>query len=280
MLLSLSTLYLRVCMDPTLEMEIGRVARTVGPLLHLRHELEADLFAIDWLVPPWMDEDGDLLARVKPPAGLTADAYRLFRLHQALEDKAISLPTEPEGVELLNRGAAGERERATRPHPSAGQLWQRAVWMLFNRQALRSRPDETVGARSEYFQAAGYPPRHVPELRGRAGTGAELDPELAWLPRIDSDGVEERVDATPWSPFLLPSGEDGHPRFHIPVRPVPSRQGKDSELGWINMTSSGFARPEPVSEWIERARRQQAGLLLFPRNPAEAELDRRGERSA
>ncbi len=128
----------------------------------------------------------------------------------------------------------------------------------------------------EYYKAVGSPSRHVPELTRRTMGGVAFDPDLAWLRRIDAGDAAREVDAVSWAPILIPGSASGHPAFHIPVRPVPSSKSGDSELGWAHMAAPIARKPRSLEAWVAAARAQNAGLLLFPRNPAERALDREG----
>jgi len=276
MLLSLGTLYQRVCLDPSLEIEVGRFAREAASPLHARRELEADLFALDWLLPVWVDDDEALRRNAVLTDRLTPDGYRLYRLRCAL-DAPFPLPAEPEAVAALNRAGAGERARARGAYPHSGTRWARACWLLFRRREVRGDDAESAALRRAYYRVAGYPPRHIPELTRRTSGSAAVDPELVWLKRVAPEGLAAEVDAARWAPVLVPSSTSTCGKYHIPVRPVPAQSGRDSELGWVHMSWPGVPKQRPLAEWLDRAASQAAGLLAFPRNPAELTLDREGQ---
>lgn len=273
MLLSLGALYNRVCLAPSLESRVGEFAHRAGTSLHARQEIEADLFALDWLLPPWLDDDDELRDRAEIPGSLTADGYRHYRLRCVL---AGTFALSGEMIDRLNRAGAAERERAGGAYPRAGSLWSRASWCLCNRPAARNADPEVKALLREYYRIAGYPPRYAPEMRAGADPAGPVDGATAWLPRAAPDDLEREVDRHRWAPLLVPPASGQHPPFHIPIRPVPSRDPRDSRLAWVNMSTSSIAKPRPLREWLQRAGSQGAGLLAFPRNPAEKVLDSAG----
>ena len=275
MLLSLSALYQRVCLNPSLETEVAGFASGGAAALHVRHEVEADLFALDWLLPDWIDSDEEVRRR-ELPRRLTADGYRFYRLRCTL-GSPVPLPSGATAVEALNRAGASERARASRPYPRLMSLWQRAAWVLFNRAEIRAEPPELVKLNREYFAIADYPPRYVPELRAGPHHGGSSDGGAAWIDRVAPQALAREVDTIRWSPMLVPPPDVQRSKFHIPIRPVASRSGRDSVLQWVHMISSNMSSPRSLEEWLQRAHAQDAGLLVFPRNPVERFLDAGGQ---
>jgi hypothetical protein len=275
MLLSLSTLYQRLSINPRLEAVIGEFAMRAAKAIRSREELEADLFAVDWLLPRWLDDDAEVRRRFAVPA-ITPDGWRIHHLRVALDDRPLSGLTD-EDAELFSRVGAQERERAGGPFPSDGSRARRASWVLFNRKRLAAKPPrEVIELRREYFRAAGYPPRYIPELT-RPVTGDEpVGTSVRWLERVDRSAAAEAVDSDRWTPLLVPHSEGSNPRYYIPIAPVRSREQRDSLLRWRHMMKSEVTAPRRFDEWLGRAREQAAGLLLFPRNPAERRLDAAG----
>src|SRR5512146_451459 len=272
---SLGTLYQRLCLNPRLEMSIGSFARDAAASLYERHELEADVFAVDWLFPPWMDEDDELRRRADIPDGLSADGYRFYRLRCAMESE-FPLTANEDLVRNLNRARGSEQRQGQRPYPHGGSLWARASWALFNRRDNRGKDADSTRLMREYFKLAGYPARFLPELTGGEAVGVEYDAELAWIERVAGRDIADVVDGTRWSPILVtaPGGED--PPYYVPIRPVPCRDQKDSELSWVHMIGPPLSIPRSLGEWLGRAEAKGAGLLVFPRNPAERILDSAG----
>jgi hypothetical protein len=271
-LLSLATLYQRVCLDPPLEAEIGRFVRRAAATLHARAELDADLFAIDWLLPRWIDDDREISRRGLLTSGLSADGYRFVRLRSVLDDRPLPrLRTDV--VDRLNRSGAEERRRSAGAFPHEASLWRRASWVLFNRNGHGVEDGGVTTLISEYYRIAGYPPRYVPELTHRRGRDRGFDPSVVWLPRISSSEAAREVDGVQWAPLLVPYAASEHPDYHIPIRPVPAVGSRDSTLRWRHMLNSTLRPPRQLDEWLARAQEQRVGLLLFPRNPAERSLD-------
>jgi hypothetical protein len=275
MLVSVGTVYQRVCLNPRLETEIGGFARRSAATLHRQTELEADLFAVDWLLPRWIDDDGEVSSRAKLPPGLTADGYRFYRLRCVLDDGPHP-PLRPEVFDRLNRSGEEERSRSGGAFPHRGSRWKRASWVLFNRQRVLNRNAEFSGLLREYYKIVGYPPRYLPELRHQRVNDAAFDPDAVWLRRVAPSQIAQEVDAVQWAPLLVPHSTAGYPEYHIPIRPVPARDRRDSTLRWRHMMAPALRAPLTLEQWLERARRQSAGVLLFPRNPAERTLDAEG----
>lgn len=275
MLLSLSTLYQRVALNPRLEADIGEFAQRAAQPVRSRDEAEADLFALDWLLPRWLDDDAELRNRSQIPKALTADGYRFHCLRSVLDDRPLA-PPRRENSDLLNRLGAQERERASDEFPQDASRWRRGSWVLFNREQLRTPPTDVVRLRHEYFRAAGYPPRYVPELTRPTASTEPIEVSLTWLERVEPSEISQKVDAARWTPLLAPHSEDGYPAYYIPIRPVPSTKPRDSQLGWKHMMKPTISAPRPLDDWLSRARAQGVGVLLFPRNPAERTLDAEG----
>jgi hypothetical protein len=179
--------------------------------------------------------------------------------------------------EQLNRSGSEERGRAVGAFPDEGSLWRRASWVLFNRQQIRSQASESAKLAREYYEIVGYPPRYVPELRQRVNRNTALDTSHLWLRRISPTEIAHEVDAVQWAPLLVPHSTAEHPEYHLPICPVPARDSRDSVAGWKHMTRRAVDPPRALNEWLERARSHHAGLLLFPRNPAERVLDAKGQ---
>jgi hypothetical protein len=271
LLLSVGTLYQRLCMNPPLEMDVGRFAQRAAPRLHAQTELEADLFAVDWLLPRWIDDDE--LVRSEAPRGLNVDGYRFYRLRDALDDRPAQ-PVRRISFDRLNDYGSEERRRSAESFPSGGSRWKRASWVLFNRNRLHSTSGLTE-MMDEYHELAGNP-RFVPELTRRPRAHAAFDRELAWIRRVAASDIAREVDSVQWAPLLVPGADAERPEYYIPIRPVGARDPRDSRLGWRHMMAPALSAPLDLETWLDRGREQRAGVLLFPRNPAERSLDTEG----
>jgi len=266
MLESVSVVYQRLCLNPGLEGEIGSFARRSGRSLRAHLELEADLFALEWLLPRWREEAGEL------PAGLTRDGYRWLALRHAFGSATV--PGAPTAAALRRANQAGEDQRARSEGvlPAGATLWSRAAWLLWNRERL-GYPLPPSEPMQEYGEIVRGPSRYVPELARPVTGTSRLDPESTWLRRLDPEQVADEVDAAQWMPLLVPPPGTDYPEYNLPIRPLPSRDPRDSRLPWGHMLKSPLQRLHPLEHWIEKARANRAGLLLFPRNPAERALD-------
>jgi hypothetical protein len=266
---SVSTVYQRICLNPGLERELARFSREQGAALRRSVEVEADLFALDWLLPRWRFGAGSGAA---PPTGLTLDGYRYLSLRRALGSPS----PQPSGAATANLNRAGEEERGRqegRSRPGATR-WDRAAWLLWNRERLGSPLSAQLAA--EYNRIVGGGGRYVPELRRPVIGRSELDSELVWLPRVAAEDAAAAVDEAQWMPLLVAPEGPLYPEYNIPIRPLPLRETRDSRVRWSHMFKPPTQRPLPLETWIGRAREQEAGLLLFPRSPAERTLDARG----
>jgi hypothetical protein len=273
LLLSVGTLYQRLCMNPSLEMDVGRFVQRAASTLHTQAEIDADLFAVDWLLPRWIDDE-DRVRNEAAPNGLTGDGYRFYRLRDALDDQPAR-PLQRDSFDRLNRYGSEERRRSAGPFPSGGSRWKRASWALFNRTRLH-RAEEVTTLLDEYHGLAGNP-RFVPELTRRARS-TPFDRHFAWIRRVARPDVAREVDSVQWAPLLVPGSATQYPEYYIPVRPVAGRGPRDSTLGWRHMMSPAITAPLELKSWLDRGRAQRAGVLLFPRNPAERTLDAEGLR--
>jgi hypothetical protein len=246
-----------------LERELATFSRECGVALHEAAERDADIFALDWLVPPWRLEQ-------PPTRGLTAAGQRLLLLRAAFGAAPVEL--DPAAVESLNRaGEAEARRHSGEDPPQGGTRWGRAAWLLWNREWLRGSLAGS-GLLDRYDAIVGDRSRRVPELRADAAEPVRFDPSRTWLPRLEADAASA-VDGVHWTPLLLARADPLYPLYNIPIRPLPSRRADDSRLPWSHMLKSVTQRARPLEEWIAAAEQQGAGLLLFPRTPAERALD-------
>lgn len=275
---ALGTVYHRVCINPALEFEIGRfTVRASGRRLAVLQEMEADLFALTWLLPLRADEGADA-ADVAAGAveALTADGYKFHKLRGLFSDSE-GRAVAPAKVPGLNRlGEEARRRGSGRDYPAGGSLVERFSWVLFNRpRLLRELIAERRTLMVEYFDLIG-PPRYIPELSRRYSFSRKqsFNPEHAWIPRVGLEEVPGLIDSEHWEPLLASSHVEGLPDYYIPIAPVPSATAQDSEAKWHNLAKATCDLPLDLSEWLERAAGARAGLLMFPRNPAERLLDR------
>jgi hypothetical protein len=269
MLESVSVLYQRLCLNPSLEDEIGGFARRSGHSLRGHLELEADLFALEWLLPRWRE------ASEGTPPGLTRDGFRYLALRGALGGEAMPGCLDAAAAEGVNRAGAEQRVRSEGTLAAGATLWSRAAWLLWNRErfAYPLPPSEPM---LEYREIVRGPSRFVPELANPVTGQQPLEDGAGWLRRLGPAQVAEAVDAPQWMPLLVPPPGPLHPEFNLPIRPLPTPGTRDSRLPWGHMFKSPLQRLHPLEYWIEKARASGAGLLLFPRNPAERVLDGEG----
>jgi hypothetical protein len=269
MLESVSVLYQRLCLNPGLEDEIGGFARRSGRSLRRHLELEADLFALEWLLPRWREESGGR------PAGLTRDGFRYLSLRGALGEEAMPGRLDAAAAKQVNRAGDEQRARSEGTLAPGATLWSRAAWLLWNRERF-AYPLPASEPMLEYGEIVRGPSRYVPELAHPVTGQRPLEDGAGWLRRLEPAQVAEAVDAPQWMPLLVPPPGPLHPEFNLPIRPLPTPGARDSRLPWGHMFKSPLQRLRPLEYWIEKARGSGAGLLLFPRNPAERVLDGEG----
>jgi hypothetical protein len=269
LLQTVSAVYQRLCLNPGLETELAAFSYEQGRRLRGLTELEADLFALDWLLPRWwFSEDGG----VALPDGLTPDGHRYLALRRAFG----SSPGQPSRaqVDVLNRAGADERGRSEGALRAGATRWRRAGWLLWNRDRFEGPfSGELI---DEYGQLVGGGGRYVPELRQPKFGEGEIEPDVTWLPRVSAEDAEAAVDEPQWMPLLIASEGSRYPEYNIPIRPLPTRESRDSRLRWSHMFKPPTQKALPLETWIGRAREQGAGLLLFARTPAERALDAEG----
>lgn len=269
LLQSVSAVYQRICLNPGLELELAKFGAEEGRTLRGALELEADLFAVDWLIPRWWfgeESPADL------PVGLTLDGLRFFSLRRAFAAPPFQLSEA--AVAKLNEAGAGERRRSEGSLAAGATRWARASWLLWNRERFGS--SLSTGLIEEYDRIVGGGGRYVPEFRQPVLVQGEIDPSFVWLPRIEPEVAPRVVDDVHWMPLLVPAEGPYYPEYNIPIRPLPSQETRDSRVPWSHMFKPPTQKPLPLQTWIDRARDQQAGLLLFPRTPAERALDSSG----
>ena len=271
---SVGTLYLRICCDPLLELDIGRLMgdgfrRELRELL----EREADLFALTWLVPLWVDDPDAQPACRDIPDSLTVDGRR-FWLLRSLFTHCASDTTMPGNVPALNaRGDETRSWESSRDYPADDTLAARMSWVLFNRPSIISTiTNERRRLLQAYFRVAG-PPRHMPELTRTRVRSRQPDPRLVWIRRLAPLEIEQAVDDAHWEPVMVESSGKSSSDYHIPVTPVPAVVSQDSQVEWRHMMKPAHAVTRRLSDWVGRAVSQRANLLVFPRNPAERQLD-------
>jgi len=266
---SVGAVYQRVCLNPGLETELARFSLDRGPSLQRMTELEADLFALDWLIPRWW------FGEATPPGlpeALTADGHRCLSLRRAFGSQP--LPLSEAAVAGLNRAGEEERRRSEEALRPGSTRWARAAWLLWNRERLECPLSAELVA--EYDLIVGGGGRYVPELRQPAIGPGGLEPDPPWLPRVAPDAAAAAVDEPGWVPRLVASEGPRYPEYNIPIRPLPSPEPRDSRLRWSHMFKPATQKALSLESWIGRAREQGVGLLLFPRTPAERALDSRG----
>lgn len=274
--LSVSVLFKRIALRPELELEVGRfVVEKGGELVTLR-ERESDLFAVNWLLPPGLDEDVPPATDLGAEPGMTRDGLKVKLLRQlfgAWRDDSLSRRSL---TNLNQRGAEEKRRALSTEYPLGASMYRRACWVLFNRPQLQEVDrSQTASLVKEYFELVGYPPRRLRELfvtrptsyRSRGSVTSE------WIRRVSREQVSRQVDGTQWGPLLVGAGASCRAPFYIPIRPVRSRNPHDSELGWQHLFSASLSVPRPLEHWLERGRSQKAGVLVFGRSPAERMLD-------
>ncbi|HEX3360480.1 MAG TPA: hypothetical protein VHS74_05755 [Solirubrobacterales bacterium] len=268
---AMGTIYLRLCLNPTLEDQIGSFVEEVGKEIAVEAELQADLFALNWLLPREAVED----VGGSTQGGLTRDGRRFLDVRRLLGADEVPTPLSPELVETINRYGREEMVRFRGSVGESGTRRARTAWLLWNRDRL-----ESGSAMAELGRFASRYGRHVPEFTDPVvGPSAAVEISRPWLPRLLADEALGRVDQANWGPLIVapPSLPSRYPNYNLPIRPVPTRSNIDRDAGWMHMFKGTTQRPRPLAEWIDRARREDAGLLLFPRNPAERRIDERGE---
>jgi hypothetical protein len=270
LLQSLGTMYHRICLDPVLEHYVGRAAASARPVREWL-ERQADLFALTWLLPTWLDDDNAIRAVEGLPTGLAPDGFRMYCLWRALNN--IEPPPLTETlVARLNQMGDDER-RALDEMRQVVTFRGHVARLLYGRPAL-AMPAVVEYWLQDYLTLLGNNPRAMPELRSRRVD--RVPTTHPWIRRVTGTDLIRLVDAHQWAPLLV-DPQDGSPRFHIPIRPVPSRHLRDSDAGWQHMMKRPTDLPQRLPEWVGRARESNAGLLVFPRNPAERAIDERGE---
>lgn len=298
LLQSVSAAYQRLCVNPPLESAIGEFAQRSGTALRAALELEADLFALDWLLPRWPGDEAPggvgTLAEVGAPGavralegtgapgggpgdvGLTRDGRLFLQLRAAFGRGLGTSELSAALVERLDRAGAEEAARAAGPLAAGSTRWGRLAWLLWNRG--RYDPTADVAARlEEYYEVIGPRTRYVPEFNRPVTTRGGFDPATAWLPRVGVGGAEAAVERAGWLPLLVAADGSRYPLYNVPIRPLPSANLDDTAVPWVHMMKRFSQRPLPLGAWVERVVGEDAGLLLFPRNPGERALDGRGE---
>ena len=274
---SMGTLYHRICMNPALEFEIGQFIMEKGQVLSVLQEEEADLFALTWLLPLWMDGavKADNAYRNIPP-GLSPQGYKFKVLRDLFSDRADLAINEVSIPALNGRGEEKSRwERSRHYYPIDESLVNRMSWLFFNRSSIIkdvvTKRDSLIG---EYLKKLGKP-RSIPELKDRRSFSGKSIPDFlyAWISRIKLDDVENQIDMEHWEPLLAWPSDEDLPEYYIPIRPVQTVNPLDSQVRWQHMTKANYSSPDSLTDWITRARQQRAGLLIFPRNSAEKLLD-------
>jgi hypothetical protein len=274
--LSLGALYQRIALDPPLEVRIGRFLRQHGKRLVSLREREADLFAVSWLIPCRLDAD-DAAPLLPSMEGLSVDATRYVLLRRHFGAEMTASPGHLDREILETRAAEEKRRAAESEYPVGRSLYLRLSWVLFNRIKIRAEGrSEVASLQREYFRVAGYPPRHLRELRVPRPRGSDLTDEqrsFQWIRRIKPDQVAREVDGVQWGPLMVDFAGDRSAGYHIPIRPVPSRNPRDSEVEWQHLFDAPLGVPRRLDDWMRRGSEQGAGLLLFSRSPAERMLD-------
>jgi hypothetical protein len=278
LLQSIGTLYHRISMDPRLEFEIGGYLRSsAGTEMISILELEADLFAVSWLVPITYDEERLSNGNQEgSESRLTGDGLRYLLLRRCFDHgtdgkiHAAKIPGYNHLGEELRRTTEGA-------YPLHGSLWERLSWVLCQRDELLSpscnkQRQESMRQCLELF---GFSPRRIPEMAGKRHPilRDQTNEDQAWIPRRTPEELESAVDLHHWEPFLVPPKGKSVPAYHIPITPVPNREKRDSKVEWRHVGKADSAMPAALSHWRRAAEDQQAGLLVFPRNPAERMLD-------
>ena len=268
---AMGTIYLRLCLNPALEEQIGSFADEVGREIAAQAELQADLFALNWLLPREVLDDGGGSTQ----CGLTLDGRRFLGVRRLAGADDVPAPLSSELVETINRYGREERARFQGSVADSGTRRTRIAWLLWNRDRL-----EPGSAIAELGRFAARYGRQVPEFSDPVvGPAAAVEISRPWLPRLPADEALGQVDQANWNPLIVaPLGPAGrYPNYNLPIRPVPTRSNIDRDAGWMHMFKGTTQRPRSLAEWIDRAGREGAGLLLFPRNPAERRIDERGE---
>lgn len=260
---SIGTLYHRICMNPELELFLGRSQTLINELLAHQEE-EADLFAVTWLLPLTVDGEFHLQA-------LTADGRREQLRRQVFSDSE-GVAKKAQNTPAWNALGDATRRGLSPNYPQGGSLVQRVTWIVFNRDAGKNIAQKRQALVRDYFNVIGQPGL-VPELAQPApAKGSGNSNDYAWIPRVDIDDLLSQVDSDHWEPFLAGTKKHGVP-YYVPITPVPSRQGRDSELGWVNMSKASHSAPQQLSEWLAKAKRNDYMLMVFPRTPAERIMD-------
>lgn len=277
LLQSNSALYQRICLNPSLEYEIGRfVNETYGFRLKMILEMEADLFALCWLSPLGLVKNLKEESNVIAQTNLTKNGY-IFQAHKDLfSNMPASKIDRTKIIELNKRGEETRQREQNRDYPIIGEsLITRMSWILFNRSRLMNRIcDERYQLLLKYFNIAG-PPRYTPELRKKYTNSINSvnHSQYSWVERIKPDEVYRKLNMDHWEPLLVMPTDKSLPPYHIPITPIPSTNPSDNEINWQHMLKAETSLPRRVDDWLEKAFKQHAGLLIFPRNPAEKILD-------
>lgn len=273
---SISTLYLRICLNPSLEYKVGKfVNGEYGIRLKVLLEKEADLFALSCLNPLGLykdlkNEDNIFNTQTQSINGYMFQVLRgLFSdLPTSTIDKANIIGQNKRGMETCNR-------EQNQPYPLENSLIARIKWILFNRFSLLNQiPDERHQLFVNYFNIAG-PPRYIPELTKKEYNCNNKLNNLQdrWINRVMPDQVYATLDLDNWEPILVTPSSNTLIPYHIPITPIPSVNPTDSQIKWQHMFKAESSLPMSIGDWLGRANKQKAGLLIFPRNPAEIILD-------
>lgn len=234
--------YREICKRPELERNLHSSLRSA--LATPRLERAADLFAAHWLLA------GHGSTSPKPRQEVAPWLYGL--LCKAFDGRYPDASPAPGGAVASGAALRWLSRMSGRPYSARSAPLYRASWALL----------------AAYDDPAGLPadgPSHMPAA---APDGA--------LRRLSAAGVRDWALGDAWDPVIV-CHPDVAPDHYVPITPahgVPP--GTEADCLWLNMfkRTGRLTEGRPLGEWLEPRRSSaRSGLMLFPRTPAERELD-------
>lgn len=271
LLLRISKLFLRICMDPSLEFLIGRSLHTPAGQSAMRSiEAQADLFAATWAVPPAITTE----ARQRGPDEVALVDYVLLKDLFAAAPLGLERDmTEPVRKELLVAALDARARVLDRHYPEDASAWKRLIWALSHRGSLLQELESgTVTQFISSLDPGAQGARHFPELsysRPMLDSAPDKpDGSFAWVRREPLHAVYEATNREQWEPFIV-TRDEMLPNYYIPIAPVVGSRTADSEALWQNLTKPDSQIPCSLSTWISKSFSSRGGLMIFSRTPAE-----------
>lgn len=238
-------LYAAICRDPAMEEQYCHQMRDL--VSESVTEEQADEFACRWLL--------HFRRKAASESLLNEFGLAYFLMSTAFDDATFRLESSADAAELNNRGNEYGRSVLSQCYSVASDPDERAWWTLLRLIRAGSSID---------------PVNHRPESQ---------DSAPCFLPRLTPEEARENLWYELWDPVIVTSREV-RCKYYMPIRPRPTRRYSDDRTSnWEYMTKNPLrgSSERTIRDWIDlHLSKPVAGLMLFPRTPAERALDAAG----